>query len=235
MSRSAAALPELVPILSRGKHRHARKGACFMEMAAYLAGERWSDHPRCTHPLLGELARLVNDFTSDDNRSQLVDFIPSVIGLTSDDVRVDARIALRCARVALPIVSAERQNVMAVSILAADRLLAELDGRPPQSLEEPSRGALEQAPHAAEWGLRMTRRVGISTQGFRRHSAPNTVRYAVQGIAEACIPNADQVLRELLSDAIGDCAATCRREGGRPPSRIGAPVDDVPVALPGIG
>ena len=36
-----------------------------MEFASYLAGERWSDHPRCTHPLLSAVARLVNDNTSD--------------------------------------------------------------------------------------------------------------------------------------------------------------------------
>ena len=41
-----------VPVLSRGKHRNPRKGACFMEFASYLAGEPWSDHPACTHPLL---------------------------------------------------------------------------------------------------------------------------------------------------------------------------------------
>ncbi|WP_344829386.1 hypothetical protein [Nonomuraea dietziae] len=41
-----------MPILSRGRHRNPRKGACFMELASYLAGERWSDHPACTHPLL---------------------------------------------------------------------------------------------------------------------------------------------------------------------------------------
>jgi hypothetical protein len=40
-------LPELVPVLSRGKHRNPRRGACFMELASYLAGERWSDQPAC--------------------------------------------------------------------------------------------------------------------------------------------------------------------------------------------
>ena len=50
-----AGVPDLVPILSRGKHRNPRKGACFMELASYLAGERWSDHPRCTHPLLASV------------------------------------------------------------------------------------------------------------------------------------------------------------------------------------
>ncbi len=35
-----------------------------MELASYLAGERWSDHPACTHPLLAAVARDVNDYTS---------------------------------------------------------------------------------------------------------------------------------------------------------------------------
>jgi hypothetical protein len=65
-----------------------------MEMASYLAGERWSDHPACTHPLLAGMARLVNDTLSDRLRPQLIPLIPSVIGLTSDDLRVDAAIAV---------------------------------------------------------------------------------------------------------------------------------------------
>ena len=121
--------PELVPILSRGKHRSPRKGACFMELASYLAGERWSDHPDCTHPLLAAAAREVNDYTSDAGRSRLAELIPSVIGLTGDDLHLDARIALRCARTALPVVAAERQQTMAVSVLACERVLAGLDGR----------------------------------------------------------------------------------------------------------
>jgi hypothetical protein len=82
--------PVVLPILSRGKHRNPRKGACFMEFASLLAGERWSDHPTCTHPLLAAVARLVNDYTSDARRSRLVELIPSVIGLTGDDLRIDA-------------------------------------------------------------------------------------------------------------------------------------------------
>jgi hypothetical protein len=219
MFRSQTELPGLLPVLSRGKHRNARKGACFMEFASYLAGERWSDHPRCTHPLLAELARLVNDHTSDVHRSQLVELVPSVVGLTSDDVIVDAHIALRCARVALPIVSAERQNVMAVSILTADRVLADLDGPASRSSEEQSRRVLELAPHAAQWALRFAGTLGTSPQGFRRHAAPNIVRCAVQGIAEACVPNPDQVLRELLLGAIRDCKTVCGHDDSHPALR----------------
>ena len=117
-----------------------------MEMASYLAGERWSDHPRCTHPLLASVARLVNDRTSDSNRWRLVGLIPSVIGLTTKDPRADVRIALRCATAALPIASGERQNALAVSVLAADRTLATLEGRPTDRLSAASAQAMETVP-----------------------------------------------------------------------------------------
>lgn len=211
---SPADSPDLLPILGRGKHRNPRKGACFMELASFLAGERWSDHPRCTHPLLAELARLANDHTSDLHRSDLATLIPSVIGLTSDDIRVDARVALRCARTALPVVSEDRQRVMAVSVLTADRVLADLEGRGPDDLEEESLWALAQAPHAAQWAHRFAGGVGISPKGFRRHSAPNTVRCAVQGIGEACVADTDAVLRDLLAAAIRDVAVIHNRTAG---------------------
>lgn len=221
MTDSLPTAPELLPVLSRGKHRNSRKGACFMEMASVLAGERWSDHPRCTHPLLGELARHVNDCTSDTNRQQLAVLIPSVVGLTGDDLRLDARIALRCARVALPVASEDRQNVMAVSVLTADCVLAGLDGRLVTEIEPDSRRALESAPRAAEWAHDFVRRAGISVRGFRRHAAPNTVRAAVHAIAEACVPDPDAVLRQLLTDVIAECAPLCVDETVREPASPG--------------
>lgn len=212
MSGSQAHPPQLVPVLSAGKHRNPRKGACFMELASYLAGERWSDHPDCTHPLLAALARLVNDYTSDSARPRLAVLIPSVIGLTSDDPRVDARLALRAAHAALPVVCAERQRVLAVAVLTADRVLAQLDGRPSDGEER--RLLLEQVPDAARWAERFLGRAGVSVKGFRRHAAPNTVRCAVQGIAEACVADPDARLRVLLVDAIADCAAARQRRPG---------------------
>ena len=206
--------PELVPILSRGKHRRPSKGACFMELVSFLAGERWSDHPSCTHPLLAGLARLVNDCTSDANRRRLAPLLPSVIGLTSADVRVDVRIALRCARTALPVVSEHRQRVMAVSLLSAERVLSGLTGRPMDSLQEESREALDQAPAAADWARQFATGLGVSAAGFQRQAAPVTVRCAVQGIAEACIPAPDDLLLELLSATIRDCESIIRNGVG---------------------
>jgi hypothetical protein len=205
-------VPDLVPRLSPGKHRSPRKGACFMEMASYLAGERWSDQPACTHPLLAALARLINDYTSDAGRGNLIEMVPSVIGLTSDDPYVDVRIALRSATTALPVVAAERQRVLAVGVFAAERVRAELDGRPTVELQERSRMALEQVPHATQWARRFTREMGTTTKAFHRHGAPSTVRHAVQGIAQACLPDADRLLRDLLAGAIADCATWAHRE-----------------------
>src|SRR6516162_10408684 len=154
-----------------------------MEAGLVLAGGRGSDHPACTHPLLAELARDVNDCTSDAGRPLLAELIPSVIGLTGEDLHIDARIALECARRALPVAAAERQQTMAVSVLACERVLAALDGRPAGWLEEQSRRALAQAPHAAQWARSFTRDIPISPKTFRRHVAPATVHAAVQGIA----------------------------------------------------
>ena len=212
MARASADLPELVPILSRGKHRSPRKGACFMEMASYLAGERWSDHPRCTHPLVASVARLVNDLTSDPNRRRLVELVPSVIGLTTKDPRADVRIALRCATTALPIAAAERQNVLAVSVLAAERSLALLDGRPPGRLSATSVRAMDSAPLAARWARSFASGPDSSVDGYLRFGAPNAVRVAVPGIAEACVPDPDERMYELLVAVIEECAAVGGRE-----------------------
>jgi hypothetical protein len=42
-----------------------------MEYVSVLSGARFSDRPRCTHPLLGRMARLVNDTVDDDDRAGL--------------------------------------------------------------------------------------------------------------------------------------------------------------------
>ena len=190
-----------------------------MEFASYLAGERWSDHPACTHPLLAATARLVNDNTTDAGRQRLAGLIPTVIGLTSKDPHVDARIALRAATLALPVVAAERQRVMAVSVLACDRVLADLDGRPAGRLEPRSRAALAQTPHAHRWATEFTRGLAIAPRSFRRNAAPRTVRSAVEGIAAACVADPDALLHDVLVGAIEETTAYC---GARTPDSLPA-------------
>lgn len=183
-----------------------------MEYASYLAGERWSDHPACTHPLLAELARQVNDHISDDGRQELVELIPDVIGVTGSDLRIDARIALRAAQTALPISPEEWQRVLAVAVLTCEQLLAELDGRPDAPLSPASLEALALAPGAAAWARRYRRDTAVSRRVFRRHTAPSIVDYGVCGIAQACVPDPDRVLRELLAATIEQCRRSSDRD-----------------------
>jgi hypothetical protein len=200
-------LPDMLPVLSRGKHRNPRKGACFMELASYLAGERWSDHPPCTHSLLASVARLVNDHTSDEGRPRLAELIPSVIGLTGDDLHIDALISLRCATIALPVAAADRQRVLAVSVLVCEKVLAQLDGRRGGRLSSDSERVLGAVPEAAQWAERFTSNACPRLAAFRRQAAPDVVRYAVEGAAHALIPDPDLMLRRMLVESIEICVA----------------------------
>jgi hypothetical protein len=136
------------------------------------------------------------------------------MGLTSDDVRVDARIALRCATTALPVVSADRQLAMAVAVLRANRLLADLDGRPDASIEEHCARALAAVPETARRARRFASGRQVTPKAFRRHSAPSVVSCAVTGIAQACVKEPDTILRDLLSNAIDDCRLAIRDRVG---------------------
>jgi hypothetical protein len=207
MPKAQSQLPDILPVLSRGKHRNPRKGACFMELASYLAGERWSDHPACTHWLLASVARLVNDHTSDRGRPRLTELIPSVIGLTGDDLHIDAMITLRCATIALPIAAADRQRVLAVSVLACERVLAQIDGRRNDSLSSDSERVLTAVPEARQWAYRFAGSISPRLAIFRRQSAPYAVRCAVEAAAQALIPNPDVPLRSMLVESIEICRA----------------------------
>jgi len=212
MSKAQSHSPDMLPVLSRGKHRNPRKGACFMELASYLAGERWSDHPACTHSVLACVARLVNDHTSDQGRHHLAELIPSVIGLTGNDLHIDALITLRCATIALPVAAADRQRVLAVSVLVCERVLAQLDGRPENSLSADSERVLSAVPQAAQWADRFTSSVRPRLAAFRRQAAPYAARCAVDGVAHALIPDADVMLRRMLVESIAICAAWTGKE-----------------------
>jgi len=212
--------PDLVPILSRGKHRSPRKGACFMELASYLAGERWSDHPACTHPVLAALARDVNDHVGDAARNRLSRLIPEVIGLSGEDPRVDAWIAREVALTALPVVPAEKQNVMAVAVLSCERRLAVLDGRPDADLSERSQAALDTVPQSARWARQFPVRFPGGVGDFNRRGAVVIVHVGVASIATAMIRDPDTVLVDLLDRTITDARGWLAHE----PAPVAEPV-----------
>jgi len=230
MTHKSANAPELMPVLSRGKHRTPRSGGCFMEFASYLAGESWSDHPACTHPALASLARMVNDCTSDKARSHLTPLIPSVIGLTGDDQRVGLLVALRAATTALPVASMERQRALAVGILTCERNLAGIINGPSADVTAQIRDAFALAPDTERWARDFIGFVGSRPRSkFTSQTAESILRISVPGIAEACIPDADARLYDLLDSAIEDCT----RILGASEVYLGAPevarMSEVPV------
>lgn len=203
--------PDLLPRLSAGRHRSPAKGACFMEYASFLAGERWSDHPACTDPVLAELARCVNDLVHDSTRDSLVRDVPRVIGLRGDD-RMSLQVGLRAAARALPFASLERQRSLAVAAKAIIAALADRAVTDSPVIDE-ARAALRETPHAADWAEEFLRRTGLRRMELIRTGCQAAVRTAVLGLAEACIPDSDERLVALLRTAIADCEdAVARRE-----------------------
>ena len=82
--RGVSDVPDMMPVLSRGKHRNPKKGACFMELASFLAGEPWSDHPACTHPLLASWLATSTTTSATTRAASSPPHIPEVIGLNGD-------------------------------------------------------------------------------------------------------------------------------------------------------
>jgi hypothetical protein len=71
--------------LKNGCHSGPTEGACVMEAVAYIAGEKWSDHPECVSPVIGVFLRSWNDgMPTDADRDRLLKpLIPKIINTRS--------------------------------------------------------------------------------------------------------------------------------------------------------
>ena len=190
MSRSSA--PSVLPILTAGRHRGPRQGACFMEFASFLAGERWSDHPACTHPLVAALARDVNDLTTDPARDDLMPLVTRVIGVRVVD---ELRVAMLAATAAMPVASLERQRALGAGILmlvSAGASRTDADH------------AFSFAPDTETWARRYL--ANTPRHSFTSRTCDAIVHTSVVGIALACVDDADARLRALLEAVLEEVA-----------------------------
>ena len=198
-------LPDGIPVLSRGRHRTPRRGACFMEFASVLAGERWSDHPSCTHPLLAQLARHVNDRTTDAGRQELALLIPSVVGRRGDQ-RTWLTVAVAVAARAILDVPEATQRVLSGGLLQAEQLCA--DAEPDlAATRRTAQLALALVPGAVAWVERLGVRNRIGEKTFAKHCAPTMIRCAVDGVLAGGSPDCDRRLQALLEVGIAACPA----------------------------
>ena len=84
--------------LSRGSHPSPDEGTCVAELVSMLAGERYSDHPRCACPGLVAFLRGYNDGLDDAHRQDLIALAPELVGTRGSEhdttARGDALVAL---------------------------------------------------------------------------------------------------------------------------------------------
>ncbi|MGN6251817.1 MAG: hypothetical protein ACTHNS_08390 [Marmoricola sp.] len=202
--------PTAMPVLSPGRHRRPDRGACFMEMASWLAGEPWSDQPGCTHPVLAELARRINDTVDDAHRHRLVPLIPDVIGTAVRSPRIAPLVTRACALAVLALPSGRPHRAAAVALLQAERALAHLGGAAQPDLEAVD--ALAEDPGAATWASRFI--TGHADAPDRRtHLLDDRVALAVVHTSVGVLarqPDGEDRLVTLLTRAIGDCRAQIR-------------------------
>ena len=195
-------VPDAMPVLSRGKHRSPRSGACFMEFASYLAGEKWSDHPNCTHPVLASLARAVNDTTTNRGRSELAVLIPSVVGLNGLHPQIPLIVCTVAAAAALPVAAEPRQRALAAGLLRCEISAANVTGELGAGLCRDIHSALESAPAAEKWAREFVSEAGITRAPLDERTIDLLLGLSVTGISEACVSDPDAILRGVLTRAI---------------------------------
>ncbi len=72
-------LAEIVS-LQKGRHRRPEDGVCAMELVAWMAGEKHSDHPQSVSPVIAAFSRSFNDALEPARRQRLALLSPRMIG-----------------------------------------------------------------------------------------------------------------------------------------------------------
>jgi hypothetical protein len=70
--------------LGKGKHHSPDQGACVMELASMLAGERFSDHPHSVSRPIAAFLRRYNDVLDDRRRQDLYPYAARAVGTVAD-------------------------------------------------------------------------------------------------------------------------------------------------------
>jgi hypothetical protein len=154
-----------------------------MEVASVVAGERWSDHPRCAHPVLAAAARSVNDLTSAAELHRLAPLVPLVVGTTDPDPGHATRLARFCLECVSDIDSRHRR-ALDCSALTAELLL---EVAPPAVIE---------ARHSPE-ARKLNRQLSPTLETYARRAAPSVAVLVSEVVAETS-REPDTALRDFL-------------------------------------
>ena len=188
-------------LLGRGVHANPRRGCNVLEYASVLAGERWSSRPRSVHPALADVAGMVNDQMTDDNRQLLTPVAPWLLGTGTADPRAWPAITGACIRAALARASEPGKPRLKADLDTARTWLAEAS-RPPD-------------------GWRRLPRAGRRERRWARHAICTALLTVA---ASADQDDADASLCQVLLD----CVNECRRLAGEPAVDPRLPLADCP-------
>jgi hypothetical protein len=197
------------PLYAVASRRPAPPERCLMEVASWLAGEAWTDHPECVHQTLGAVARGVYDHSSRAARTELMPLAPSLVGTARSGLELPARLVGTCVSTALSSPLPERIGAdQARRLHAARRTALYLMSR-----AGGADGAVsgEGDEDGEDGGLRTTTRMWVRVLDplrltepvYRRLVSPEAAAEAVAVTACASGEERDQRLSRLLRWCIG--------------------------------
>ena len=197
-------IPDALPYLRPGRHRRRRRGVCLMEYTSIIAGERFSDHPRCTDPALAAVARAVNDYTSDAARQRLAVLASDLSVARRTDPSVGYLVARRCLLTALPYSVQPRRRVLSVGLLGLDRASRDLSRgwRPDMVDVDTELGLMPYDGELAAASAFLSEQ-RVTPGEYVRRGLPLAIETAVATIAQEA-RDADEVLHALLQDCLYD-------------------------------
>jgi hypothetical protein len=155
-----------------------------MELVSIRYGEPWSDHPRCVHPTLAAVARLVNDRVSDSGRRHVVTLVPRMADTIDADPLVCARLVVRCTEMALHHDPGRLRDELEFARATARYRLS-----PDSPCTWPVR-----------WTLTLLGRVGLLNRLYRYNATMQVTR----AVAAAGSATEDELLT-LLDGCVDDC------------------------------
>jgi hypothetical protein len=197
-------IPDALPFLSPGRHRRRRHGVCLMEYTSIIAGERFSDHPRCTDPALAAVARAVNDYSSAAGRQRLAELASDLSVASRTDPGLGYAVARRCLLTALPYAEQPRRHVLVVGVLGLDRASRDMSrGWRPDFVDVDTELGLMPYDRELADATAFLRELRVTPREYVRRGLPFAIETAVATIAEEAT-DADDQLRALLEDCLYD-------------------------------
>ncbi|WP_344313540.1 hypothetical protein [Fodinicola feengrottensis] len=170
-------------MIRKGVGATPKDGGCLVQVAGWLYdGKSWADDVTCVHPVLRSAGIRVNDAVSDGERHRLALMAPRISGSADavadwseqDSKVLNVRLAVWCARQALPFVRESDRRVCETAITAAEHWC-----------ESPTAAAAAYAANAANAAANAAYAANAAAANAAAAYAANAAAYAAAAAAYA--------------------------------------------------